>query len=579
MISPSPWEEGGQTKWVAVDKAERSCDVPARKDTRVLLSSVFGPYGQDDEYGSRAINPMELFHNQVTREQGAFSLRVFHPSLGIRLIQANISAPCTVIDFPTLEIFERELTSHPYDVVGISSIVANVGKVKKMCEVTRARSPHSKIVVGGHVAAIPGLEGMVDADHVVKGEGVEWMRRLLGEDTEAPIRHPAVSSSFGLRFMGLPLPTPRAMRPAVVAPSVGCPMGCDFCCTSAFFGGKGKVHNFFKDGDELFDALCAIDAQLHASAFFLLDENFLLNRERAMRLLSRMRARNKSWALYVFSSANAIAQYSMETLVELGVSWIWLGLESPGSDYKKLENTDTVELVQDLHAHGITTIGSSIIGLPHHTAENVRSEIEHAISHETDFHQFMLYTPMPGTPLHEKSVRENALLADVPYADIHGQFKLNFQHPKIARDESKVLLDWAFRRDYERNGPSVFRLFKTMLAGWQRYSHHPDPRVRRRFRREKLIYRPIMDASLRTMEYRLALENRVSASQQVGSLRQQVEAAYGGVGKGIARGIGKWIGAAAAPILLGASVVEQLRIARGWSYEPKTSIERSHWVG
>ena len=558
-----------------MDKAERSCDVPARKDTRVLLSSVFGPYGQDDEYGSRAINPMELFHNQVTREQGAFSLRVFHPSLGIRLIQANISAPCTVLDFPTLEIFERELTSHPYDVVGISSIVANVGKVKKMCEVVRALSPHSKIVVGGHVAAIPGLEGMVDADHVVKGEGVEWMRRLLGEDTEAPIRHPAVSSSFGLRFMGLPLPTPRAMRPAVVAPSVGCPMGCDFCCTSAFFGGKGKVHNFFKDGDELFDALCHIDSQLHASAFFLLDENFLLNRERAMRLLSRMRERNKSWALYVFSSANAIAQYSMETLVELGVSWIWLGLESPGSDYKKLENTDTVELVQDLHAHGITTIGSSIIGLPHHTAENVRSEIEHAISHETDFHQFMLYTPMPGTPLHEKSVRENALLADVPYADIHGQFKLNFQHPKIARDESKVLLDWAFRRDYERNGPSVFRLFKTMLAGWQRYSHHPDPRLRRRFRRERLIYRPIMDASLRTMEYRLALENRPSASQQVGSLRQQVEAAYGGVG----RGIGKWIGAAAAPILLGASVVEQLRVARGWSYEPKTSIERSHWVG
>ena len=552
-----------------MDRAKQSFDQPVRKGARVLLSSVFGPYCQDDEYGSRTINPMELFHNQVTREQGSFSLRVFHPSLGIRLIQANISVPCTVLDFPTLEIFGRELTSHPYDVIGLSSIVANVGKVKEMCEVARTLSPRSKIVVGGHVAAIPCLEAMVDADHVVKGEGVEWMRRFLGEDPSAPIRHPAVSSSFGFRFMGLPLPIPRAALPAVVAPSVGCPMGCDFCCTSAFFGGKGKVHNFFKDGDELFDALCDIDSQLHSSAFFLLDENFLLHRDRAMRLLGRMREQNKSWALYVFSSANAIAQYSIETLVELGVSWIWLGLESPVSDYKKLENADTIDMVRRLHEHGITMIGSSIVGLPHHTVENVREEIEYAVSHETDFHQFMLYTPMPGTPLHDNCLQEGSLLPEVPYADTHGQFKLNFRHPKISRDESKVLLDWAFRRDYERNGPSVYRLFKTMLAGWRRYSGHPDPRVRRRFRREELIYKPIMDASLRTMEYRLALENRPSAREQVKSLRRQVNAECGGVAR--------WIGATTAPLLFGASVLEQLRVARGWTYEPKTRIERRNW--
>jgi len=58
----------------------------------VLLTSVFGPYARDDEFGSRSINPMELYHNQVTREQGAFSLRMFHRSWGIMLIQHNISA-------------------------------------------------------------------------------------------------------------------------------------------------------------------------------------------------------------------------------------------------------------------------------------------------------------------------------------------------------------------------------------------------------------------------------------------------------------------------------------------------------
>ena len=42
---------------------------PKGTNARILLSSVFGPYAQDDEFGSRTINPMELYHNQVTREQ------------------------------------------------------------------------------------------------------------------------------------------------------------------------------------------------------------------------------------------------------------------------------------------------------------------------------------------------------------------------------------------------------------------------------------------------------------------------------------------------------------------------------
>src|SRR5262249_20280587 len=147
---------------------------------RVLLSSVFGPYAQDDEFGSRAINPMELYHNQVTRAQGSFSLRMFHRSWGIMMLQANIKAPCTVLDFPSREDFIHELTENTYDVVGISSIIVNIGKVREMCRMVRKYSPKSVIVVGGHVAAIPGIEAMIDADHVVKGEGIGWLRRYLG---------------------------------------------------------------------------------------------------------------------------------------------------------------------------------------------------------------------------------------------------------------------------------------------------------------------------------------------------------------------------------------------------------------
>src|SRR5512134_4059653 len=142
---------------------------PLGTRARVLLSSVFGPYARDDEYGSRTINPMELYHNQVTRLQGVFSLRMFHRSWGLMLIQDNIDAPCNLLDFPTLERFEQELLSVPYDVVGISAIAPNVGKVAAMCRLVRRHQPSARIVVGGHVANVPGLQARVGADHVVRG--------------------------------------------------------------------------------------------------------------------------------------------------------------------------------------------------------------------------------------------------------------------------------------------------------------------------------------------------------------------------------------------------------------------------
>src|SRR5450759_104038 len=357
---------------------------PKGANARILLSSVFGPYAQDDEFGSRAMNPMELYHNQVTRAQGSFSLRMFHRSWGIMMIQENISAPCTVLDFPTREKFEKELTTQHYDVVGISSIIVNLGKVREMCRMVRRLSPHSIIVVGGHVAAIPGLDHLIDADHIVKGDGISWMRRYLGEDENASINHPKIVSGFDLRVMGVKIPKLMTQTAATIIPSVGCPMGCNFCTTSAFFGGKGKYLNFYESGKQLFEVMSEMESALHARSFFVMDENFLLQRERTMELLDCMKKENKSWTFYVFSSANAIRKYTIEELVQIGVSWVWMGLESPRSTYSKLKGTDTVQLAHTLRSHGIKLLGSTIVGLEHNTPAHIREEIEFAISHETD---------------------------------------------------------------------------------------------------------------------------------------------------------------------------------------------------
>jgi len=542
---------------------------PKGTHARVLLSSVFGPYAQDDEFGSRAINPMELYHNQVTRAQGSFSLRMFHRSWGIMMIQENISAPCSVLDFPTREAFARELTTQHYDVVGISGIIVNLGKVREMCRMVRELSPDSTIVVGGHVAAVAGLETMIDADHIVRGEGISWMRRYLGEDEHAPIRHPAIVSGIDTRIMGIRLPNRKGGTAATIIPSVGCPMGCNFCTTSAFFGGKGKFVNFYETGDELFDVMCGIEAELKVHSFFVMDENFLLHRKRAMQLLERMKQAGKSWELSIFASANAIRKYTMLELVELGVSWVWMGLESPKSSYSKLQGEDIGQLTRELREHGIRVQGSTIVGLEHHTPDNIAEEIESAVAYQTDFHQFMLYTPVPGTPLYQEMSDQGRLLNDIDPADIHGQFKFNFRHAAISRDDSKRFLDWAFWRDFESNGPSLYRMCQTMLKGWRRYKDHPDPRVRERFTREEKKLSSAYNAALWVMEKEFKKVNR-TVSDRIHKLRREVEKEFPIVARLTAALLG--------PILLWSTRREESRLAKGRTYEPPTFIERRNWV-
>ena len=542
---------------------------PKGARARLLLSSVFGPYAQDDEFGSRSINPMELYHNQVTRAQGSFSLRMFHRSWGIMMIQANISAPCTVLDFPTRNDFAREITAQHYDIIGISAIIVNVAKVHEMCRMIRKLSPDSKIVVGGHVTAIPGIEKMIDADHIVRGEGISWMRSYLGEDISAPIRHPAIVSGMRTRIMGIRLPERKGATAATIIPSVGCPMGCNFCTTSAFFGGKGKFVNFFESGDELFEVMQRMENELKVQSFFIMDENFLLHRERAMRLLERMKAARKSWTMSVFASANAIRKYTMQELVELGISWLWMGLESPEATYSKLNGTDTRQLTRELREHGIRVQGSTIIGLEHHTPDNIAREIEHAVSHDTDFHQFMLYTPVPGTPLYQQISDEGRLLSDVDYADVHGQFKFNFKHAAISRDDSKRFLDWAFWRDFEANGPSLYRIARTLLAGWKRYKDWPDARVRERFEREMHKLSGIYSSALWAMEHQFRKVD-AKVSDQIRELRREFKHESGLISRMMPAVLG--------PVLLWTTRREDKRLARGITYEPPTILERSNWA-
>jgi hypothetical protein len=87
---------------------------------------------------------------------------------------------------------------------------------------------------------------------------------------------------------------------------------------------------------------------------------------------------------------------------------------------------------------------------------------------DTDLHQFMQLTPLPGTPLYERYRGENKLIPEFPYTKLSGQNALAFYHPHFRSEEVADLTWRAFRRKYHVGGPGVVNMARTAIDGYER---------------------------------------------------------------------------------------------------------------
>lgn len=455
--------------------------LPTHRPVRILLSGVFGPFGVDDAFG-RKENIMELFHNQVTRGQDIASFRFHHRSFGLYFLAANVDADVTVLDFPSRRRFEREV-ARGYDLVGISFIAPNFEKAREMARVTRLRAPGAQIVLGGHGAAVEGVAQKIDCDHVVRGEGIRWLRQHLGQDPDAPIAHPTLPASDRASIYGIPLP---GLPANLLVPGVGCVNGCRFCSTSHFFG--RQYTPFLSTGKEIFEVACRIADETGNSEFFVQDENFLKDCDRALELVEQMERHQRFFSFHIFSSAETILRFGLDNLERLGATFLWLGVESSTrrGNYDKNAGVDAVKLVADLRARGIIVLASGILCSEHHTQENIQAEIDFMVGLEADFVQFMLLTPLPVTQLYLDHQAQGVLREDLPLAEWHGQKHLSYRHPEFPGDSAQMWIDRAFRQEYEVNSCSLYRATSTVFRGYRRLAALANPTPGQRARRDLL---------------------------------------------------------------------------------------------
>ncbi|MCX5788502.1 MAG: hypothetical protein NTX64_08400 [Elusimicrobia bacterium] len=439
---------------------------------RVLLTSVCRPLGP--KHGDAPSVGYELLFAQVTRAQGLFSPRATHLHFGLEYIAENLETPTMVLQYPSKKQLIAELKKG-YDYIGISFLLAVFHRVKEVVALVRRYSPSTKIVLGGYGTVMDDEMLKPYADHICREEGVAFFRRLLGEPPLAmPYRHPLIVSR--LKLFSMPV-----SRTGMIFAGLGCPNGCDFCCTSHFF--QRKHIKLLPTGKDIYGVIERYLALDPAMSFTILDEDFLLNKRRADEFKACVQEAGRPLSIFCFASIRALAQYTPQDLHEMGVDGLWIGYEGTRSGFAKQGGRAAAEVFNELKANGITILTSMIVGFDYQDKVIVSEELEGLLALDPCLSQFLIYGPTPGTPFWERIKRAGRLRDDLVadkelYAHSCDGFTAMVKHPKLSAGEIEGLQRWCFDQDFKRLGPSIYRVIERWLLGYRKFKDSPSPFLR-----------------------------------------------------------------------------------------------------
>ena len=439
---------------------------------KVLLTTVCRPLGP--KYGDAPSVGYELLYGQVTRAQGLFSPRTVNIHYSLEYIAENLDAPTVVLQYPSEAELIRELKKG-YDYVGVSFLLAVMHKMKDTVALIRKHAPNSKIVLGGYGTVLDDEALKPYGDYFCREEGVGFFRRLLGEpELPMPYTQPLLVS--WLKVFGS-----KISATGQIFAGLGCPNGCDFCCTSHFF--KRQHIRLLPEGKDIY-AVAERYLDLNPDLVLLIiDEDFLLNKKRAMEFRDCVMKGGKTLSIFAFSSIKALSQYTVTEILEMGIDGFWIGYEGTRSGYAKQQGRPVEDIITEFREHGITILTSMIVGFDYQTPEVVAQELDGLMKLKPALAQFLIYGPVPGTPFYERTIKENRLQevyakdTNLYYRRGDG-FAAMVKHPTLSSKQVEDLQRWCFDEDFQRLGPSIFRTLEARLLGCRKLRSSPNPHLR-----------------------------------------------------------------------------------------------------
>ncbi|MCR4395663.1 MAG: B12-binding domain-containing radical SAM protein [Candidatus Saccharicenans sp.] len=317
------------------------------------------------------------------------------------------------------------------DLVGISTITSTAVRAYAIAD--RIRALGIPVVMGGPHVTFLAEEALDHADFVIRGEGENSLLELLEHLEKGK---PALAAIRGLSYRGKDgenyhnpqgeliqdldsLPEPdlslvHRWKPSNIYPistSRGCPYGCRFCSVIQMFGRKYRFKSIEATLRELKRA-----ALVSRATKFIVDDNFAADPGRTKEILRGILAEKikMCWSTQVRVDVAKDTEL-VRLLADSGCHTLYIGFESinPATlqAYNKKQGLeDIIACIRTLKNYGIHIHGMFVLGADTDNLDTIRKTTEFARKHGIDTVQFLILTPLPGTPLFYDLMENQRLL-------------------------------------------------------------------------------------------------------------------------------------------------------------------------
>ena len=301
------------------------------------------------------------------------------------------------------------------DLVAISAITSTAPQSYRLAD--KVREAGGIAVLGGtHVSFLP-EEGLAHADFVVRGEGEFAFQELVdaiqaghgfehiknlsylvdGRSVHLPERPKIPNLDVN------PIPDYQLItgwRPGgvvSVATSRGCPFSCTFCSVPGMYGHAFRTHSIERVLQEL-------GVHKHSTYTFFADDIFTANKKRCKDLLRGMLDRDLAprWGAQVRTETVDDPEL-LKLMQDSGCFNVYVGFESINPRTLKLfqKKQDLAKIersIERFHSHDIRIHGMFVVGSDEDDVETIEATAEFALKNDIDSIQFMILTPIPGSP-------------------------------------------------------------------------------------------------------------------------------------------------------------------------------------
>jgi len=308
-----------------------------------------------------------------------------------------------------------------YDLVGLSGFSSQIGRVRALSQIFRARG--NTLAIGGPACSTTPELYVGLADVLFIGEAEYTWPAFLKEwekGTHRKIYRQVIKPELeASRVPAWELMGPDVLRYVcgAIQTARGCPFDCEFCDVPYIFGHRPRTK-------PIDDVLKEIDIQykLGVRRIFFVDDNFIGDLRYARKLLKELVVYDNSLPqpVYFFTQLTlnvAKNEDVLEMLADANFSSLFIGVETPNIDSlketKKLQNcyTDIISDVHKVESYGLSLTSGIIVGFDHDRPEIFTEQFGFMQESSIPLPVVNLLAAQPGTRLWYRMQREGRMLA------------------------------------------------------------------------------------------------------------------------------------------------------------------------